>query len=195
MIYQDEAARITAKKWKTPRSTVRRWERSGILPDCRVFGEPLSKADLLTEEKLIRLVESGWLKARPISRLMGSEDRVNALLTARRYPDDPRYHVRHLKAAEIKRIRPVLDGLQRSVGSLLYMASLTPDGQNYNVVVQADLRALLRRPYLNGACVRAGMDKRQVARFWAFMRGQSAKREDLNFVFNNVKQLLSLLAH
>lgn len=194
MIYQDEAARITAKKWKTPCSTVRRWARSGILPDCRVFGEPLSKADLLTEEKLIRLVESGWLKARPVSRLMGSQDRVNALLTARRYPNDPRYHVHQLKAAEIKRIKPVLDGLQRSVGTLLYLASITPDVQNYSAVVQADLRALLHREYLNGANVRAGMDKRQVARFWAFMRGQSGKRADVDTLLVNLKGLLLFIS-
>ena len=194
MIYQDEAARITAKKWKTPRSTVRRWERSGILPDYRVFGEPLSKADLLTEEKLIRLVESGWLKARPISRLMGSEDRVNALMTARRYPDDPRYHVRQLKAAEIRKIKPVLEGLQRSIGTLLYVASLTPAGQNYGEVVQADLRALLRREYINGAAARDGMYPRQVNRVWAFLRGQMANRKDLDAILLRLKALLELLS-
>ena len=60
----------TAKEWKLPASTLNRWKPRGIIPDHLALGEPLDNIGRLTEERLIRLVESGWLKARPVSRLM-----------------------------------------------------------------------------------------------------------------------------
>ena len=74
------------------------------------------------------------------------------------------------------------------------MASLTPEGQNYGEVVQTDLRTLLRREYINGAAARVDMYPRQVNRIWAFLRGQSANRKDLDAVFLRLKAFLELLS-
>jgi hypothetical protein len=193
MQYDAVNGRIQAKRWGVPTSTLARWRRLKTIPDCRALGEPLDKAGRLVEEKLIKLVEAGWVKARPISRLIGSENKVNALLVARRYPGDYRYSVHHLGGHEIKKIKPVLDELQRSAGVLLYLASITPAEQNYNDVIQADLRALLHRENLSTVNIRLGMDTRQVSRFWAFMRGQSASRKDLDFLLNCLEELAKML--
>lgn len=194
MLYDPINSVETARRWKMPKSTVSRWRRQGTIPDYKAMGEPLDKAGRLTEQKLIRLVETGWLKARPLSRLIGSTDKINALITTRRYPDDRRFHVRHLKASEVKKLAALLANLQRSIGTLLYLSSITPEGQKYNNVVQADLRALLAREYLSTVNVRVDMNKLQEARFWAFKRGSAGNREDIDFILSRFKQLAVMLS-
>ncbi|MBD2752604.1 hypothetical protein [Spirosoma validum] len=193
MIYGEDNARRIAKVWRVGKPALSRWKRQNSIPDYRALYQPLDKAGLAVEDRLIRLVESGWLKARSISRLTGSGDRINALMTARRHPNDLRFHVKHLNSAEIIYLKPLLEQLQRSLGTLLYLASLTPEDQNYSEVIQADFRSLLRRKYINGANVRASMDNRQIARFWAFMRGNMASRKYLNEMILKLKILLELL--
>ena len=120
-------------------------------------------------------------------------DKINAIITARRYPDDPRYHARLVKE-EVDGIKKLLDGLQRSVGSLQGMASATPAGKTHNDVIQADLRKLLARDEVDTANIRAGMDQKQVGRFWSFMRGRKARREDLALVFARLQSFAELLS-
>ena len=193
MMYSDTNGRVTAKRWKVPTSTLSRWKRLDVIPDYRAMGKPLDKADIKVEQKLVELIETGWLKARPISRLIGSQDKVNALMTARRHPSDPRYHVNHLSAAEIKKIRKLMDGFAKEVGTLLYLASVTPDGQKYSDMIQTSLRAILSRDYINGVNIRAAMDKQQVARFWSFKRGCRIGRGDLDVIFDKLRLMLKSL--
>ncbi|MVM36277.1 hypothetical protein GO755_40085 [Spirosoma sp. HMF4905] len=194
MLYVEENATLIAKMWKVAPSTVSRWKRMGSIPDKYIARLPIDNAGRGVEQKLLELVEAGWLKARPISRIIGHPDKINALLSARRHPDDSRYHVNNLDGDEVEKIRKLLHSIQHSLGGLFYLASTTPAGRLYNESIQVGLRALLKRKEIDTANIRASMDKKQVARFWSFIYGRQATREDLDIVLSQLKIFLELLS-
>jgi hypothetical protein len=59
--------------------------------------------------------------------------------------------------------------------------------------IQAELRSLLKREEVDTSNVRRGMDDKQVARFWSFIRGRSAKRDITDLIVASLKDFLTLL--
>ncbi|GAB4035242.1 hypothetical protein [Spirosoma gilvum] len=196
MQYNETTAKRVAEKWKVPASTLARWRRNNTIPDSKALGSPVDRAGRRVEEKLVRLIEAGWLKERPVSRLIGSRfNKIHELKKGHNQPDLLRNHVLHLEGfQEVERVKSLLDKLTQELGLLLYFAGLAPADQKHGAAVQNGLRAFLKRDVINGANVRVKMDERQLARYWGFIRGSSAKREDIDHILAELKKLLLLLS-